>query len=431
LSIMNDVFIRNARFVLTPEDTHRYIVYENIDINIEEGIVTCIGKCSKPHGSILIDGRNKLVTPAYINGHTHAGMSFLKGSLPDHEFWEWLEKIWNIEKKIVSPELVYHSSRISCLEMLMNGFIGFVDMYFYPEETIRACQDYGLYILTGPLSTHRDNIEKFIRKYQNAERVKPIVNLHSLYSLSREELFEGFNIAKEYGLKIHIHISETRREVYHIWKKTGKWPIEYLYSENLLSNNVILVHLNWITSMELELIAEKKASMIICPHSTMRLATGGFTPVYEAMRKNIPLTMGTDGVSGDHYDPLTTIRELILLSRHNYWDTRMRIEKVYPYIVVNGYNISGIRGGIIRNGMPGHIIVYDIDTIRNTPLRKSNLLSRYILGYGFTPRYVLINGVIAFDHELIEKYVREINNSIEYLDRVSEKIDYYEGRIFE
>lgn len=429
---MSDIFIRNARFVLTPSDLSNVVVYEDKDISVENGKITCIGThCQKPRNALVINASNHVVAPAYINAHTHAGMAFLRGYLPDHEFWDWLRKIQYIEKRIVSRELVFHSSRLSCIEMLMNGVIGFIDMYFYPEETIKACADLGLYVSTGPITPTEEELKRFTAKFEGLNRVIPIINIHSLYQASYDDLFRSFELAEKYGLKVHMHVSETRREVFLIRKTTGQWPIEFLYKKNLLNEKVQLVHLNWVLSTELEYIAEKKASMILCPHSSMRLSVGGFVPVYEAMKRRIPLTVGTDGSSGDRLNVLSEIRELILLYRHNYWDARLKLRETYPYIVVNGYKIMGIRGGYIREGYPAHLVIYNIDLLRNTPITSRNLINRLVLGEGFTPHYVTVNGKIVYDHTIYDKMVEEMLDTIKYLEKLSQKIDYENGELIE
>ncbi|ADI31728.1 amidohydrolase family protein [Staphylothermus hellenicus] len=425
---MEDLFIRNARFILTPNSLDNTIVYENKDIVIENGIITCIGDhCSKPRGSLVIDASKHVITPAYINAHTRAGTAFLRGSMPDQEYWDLIRNKKILEEKLVSPELVFHSSRLSCAEMLLNGIMGFVDAYYYPEETIEACIDLGLHVSTGPSMPVEKELRSFLSKYKNIDKVHPIINIPNMNHSRLEELEQSFSLARKYGLKIHLQVSETRREVFLFKKHIGHWPIEYLYKKKLLGEDVYLVNANWVSSTELEYISEEKAALIICPHRSMRLAIGGFAPVYEAMRKHILLTVGTDDFTGDRMNVLSEIRELLLLYRHYYKDTRLRLGHTYSYTVVNGYRVMGIKGGSIKESYPANLVVYDIDALKNTPLHPQNLLSRLILGNGFTPHYVVVDSHVIYDSSKHDELVKKIQESIAFLERISQRINYETG----
>ena len=88
--------------------------------------------------------QNKAILPSFCNTHTHASMMFLRGIGEDKELFSWLnEDIWPREAKL-TPEMIYHLSRFALLEMIKTGTTLFADMYFYPQETIRAVQDMGI-----------------------------------------------------------------------------------------------------------------------------------------------------------------------------------------------------------------------------------------------------------------------------------------------
>ncbi len=423
------ILIRNARFIVSPLENYEISILENKNIFIEDNKIECIGDECGDKKDIVIDSSKHVVVPGLINAHTHAAMVFLRGSLPDAEFWEWLPRIIDIEEKLVNKKLVFHASRLACLEMLANGIVGFIDMYYHPLETLKACQEYGLFIATGPVykNEKRQQVEEFYKEAKKYRNHIPIVNIHSLYSQPEEELLEAHTFSLEKNIHLQIHVSETRKEVFLLKKKTGSWPVEYMYKKKLLDKNTILVHANWLTSTELEYVAEKRSYMVTCPHTSMRLAEAGFTPVYEALEKGIILGIGTDGSSGDRYNILDEMKELVLLYRHNYWDTRLSIKYVYPRLVLNNYKIIGIEGGIIKPGYPAHITLLRIDPIKHTPLKKDNVLARLILSSEFYVDYTIINGIIRYDSSLFEEYIDKVRNSLQYIERVADKIDYEKG----
>ncbi len=430
----NSILIKHAKYIVTPDETGKGTnILHNKDILVENGMITCISSsCSEtsPRGSFRINAEKHVVMPAMINCHTHAAMKIFKGSLPDKEFWEWLDKIVKIEEKIITKELVYQGSKLASIEMLLNGIIGFIDMYYYPDETVKAASEYGLLVRTGPYRP--DNAYAILSSIENYPNGYPLINIHSLYKNDPRIIDKMYTLAEKQGLPIHIHVSETRREVYLIRRKTGKWPIQYMYSHGWLNENVILVHLNWVLSSEIPLIKEKNAKVVNCPHSAMRLAEAGFCPVYEILREGIILGVGTDGSSGDRYNLLDEIRMMLLLYRHNYWDTRLKLPYLFSKIMVNSYRIFGIKGGVIKPGWPAHLSLFKIDAVRHRPLGASNLLASLILGGGAEADYVMINGGLVLTPEMKAKLYSDAER---VLDKIEEKllriIDYYDGELIE
>ena len=428
------VLIKNAKYIVTPDERgERIYILRDRDILVENGEIICISSsCNEvsPRGSIRINADKHVVMPAMINCHTHAAMKIFKGILPDKEFWEWLDKIVKIEEKIITKELVYQGSKLASIEMLLNGVIGFIDMYYYPDETVKAASEYGLLVRTGPYRP--DNAYTVLSSIRNYPNGYPLINIHSLYKSDPEIIDKMYAIAEGQGIPIHIHVSETRREVYLIRRETGQWPIQYMYSNGWLNENVILVHLNWILSSEIPLIKEKNAKVVNCPHSAMRLAEAGFCPVYEILREDIILGVGTDGSSGDRYNLLDEIRMMLLLYRHNYWDTRLKLPYLFSKIMVNAYKIFGIKGGVIKPGWPAHLSLFKIDTIRHRPLGTGNLLASLILSGGAEADYVMINGGLVLAPEMKTKLYGDAER---VSDKIEEKllriIDYYEGELIE
>ncbi len=427
------VYISNASFILVARHDYSFNVLTDESILVEDGVIKCIGpstSCSKPRGAYVIDGRKRIVAPAWINAHTHVAMYYLRGSLPDHGFWDWIGRIMKLEEETITPKLVYYSSLLGCIEMIMNGVVGFIDMYYYPVETAKACSSLGLITANGPASRDIKVISETLEELRAIKNTIPIINIHSLYLYEFETLAKLFEYASRNNLLKNIHVSETRREVYMVWKKTGYWPVEYMYRMNWLDDKTILVHLNWVMSHEVEYIAEKNARAVFCPQSSMRLAEAGFAPVYEMLSRGITASIGTDGSSGDRFNMLDEYKQLILLYRHNYWDTRLSIYWAYPRIVINGYRILGLNGGVVEEGYPSYLVVYKYDKIRNNPLTKTNVLPVIVYSDHPIAEYVISNNGIIYSPGEIGKLGETIDKALEWImDNAAGKIDYSRGRL--
>ena len=114
------------------------------DILIRDGVITDVSMECREKADRLVDGRNKVALPAFINGHTHAAMTLFRGYADDIPLKQWLEeKIWVLEAKLTEED-VYWGSKLACLEMIKNGITVFNDMYWHFEATARAASEMGI-----------------------------------------------------------------------------------------------------------------------------------------------------------------------------------------------------------------------------------------------------------------------------------------------
>jgi 5-methylthioadenosine/S-adenosylhomocysteine deaminase len=285
----------------------------------------------------VIDCQRSLLLQSFFNSHTHAAMTLFRNLGDDSVLQDWLSSIWELEARL-TPELVRIGSEKAIIEFLLTGTTGFLDMYFYELETARVAEEYDVKIMNGPtamwLSTTVEEVEKqfvdYVAKTREYKNVKPVLNLHSIYTLPQE-------FFKELGEKpvysdpvINIHVSETKEEVISSLKKYGVTPLVFLDKNKLVSEKSVLVHLGWITSEELEIVGGKKPWLVHCPAANMKLATGGFFPLKDLLDRGYTrILLGTDGAaSNDSLSMLQEARLALLLARNNYWSTRIRPQHV-------------------------------------------------------------------------------------------------------
>ncbi|ARM75717.1 amidohydrolase [Acidianus manzaensis] len=361
--------LRNCRFVIDYQK-----ILENVNIIVDNGKIKDIGKDIEGDE---IDCSNYVVTPGFINSHTHTGMIFLRGYHDDSELMTWLEKMWEYEKK-ATKEILRLSSEISVLEMLSSGTTGFVDMYFNPEDIKELTEKYGIRAAAG--YTFINNLfdpEEVSKKQLGLSKTGlfyPIVNVHSLYTSDKKTLEIANDIANEQDTWINIHLAETRKEIYETKLKYGKFPIEYLTDLNI--KNYQGVHLGWVASWEIEYLKNAR-SVTHCPTSNMKLATAGAFPFYEISEKGINVTLGTDGASSNNsLDIIREMKNAVLLQRHSYWDTRIKALHVFKAATYNGYKLLGINGGLIDKNQVADFALFDASELY--PLKKDRILSHIV-----------------------------------------------------
>jgi len=261
----------------------------------------------------VIDAKARMaLTPAFYNAHTHAAMTLLRGYADDMELFTWLnDHIWPAEARL-APEDIYHGTRLAILEMIHSGTVFFNDMYWHPQESIRAAQEMGVRAAIGTLYITGENgevlprnrmcNEELISQRDNyGELIQIALAPHSIYSVSHKILREIAHDSREYGMPVHIHASETAKEVSDCRiANNGKTPIECLHGLGLLGPRTILAHCVELTDNDIRLVEATGSVIAHCPCSNMKLCSGMFRFHDAVDIGGCRLAIGTDGCASNN-----------------------------------------------------------------------------------------------------------------------------------
>ena len=300
---------------------------ETVGLRCEDGRIAELGPGVEPRpGEATLDAAGALLIAPLINGHTHAAMTLFRGSGGELPLMRWLrELVWPIEAKL-EPEDVYWGARLACLKMIRTGTTRFWDMYWHPLQSARAARDAGLRAtIGGPLldaggDTKRVR-ETALRDLDQLEGLESDVGRtlapHSIYTASEGLLRWAGELAGERGLPIQIHLSETEQEVADCIKEHGLRPAAYLDRLGMLGERTVLAHGVWLDRSELELIAERGATVITNPVANLKLAVGGVFPYPAAREAGVAVGLGTDGAgSNDSLDLFSDLKTFALAQKH-------------------------------------------------------------------------------------------------------------------
>jgi len=259
----------------------------------------------------VIDGKRKVALPGLINGHTHIGMSLLRNYADDLPLHDWLtQKIWPVEAKLIGKD-VYWGSMLSIVEMIRSGITCFADMYFFMEEVGKAIEESGI---RGVLSRgtieeddeklNKEKIEYTRDLYKNwhgkaNNRIKVMVAPHAPYTCSPDYLKELIALADELNAGIHIHLSETKKEVDDSFEEHEKSPIKHVYDLGLFKRPTLAAHCVHVSSEDIEILKKNNVQVVNNPTSNLKLASG-FAPVEEMLNKGVNVALGTDGSSSNN-----------------------------------------------------------------------------------------------------------------------------------
>ena len=333
----------------------------------------------------VINAEGKVLIPGLVNTHTHLSMTLMRGLADDIPLETWLNNhIWPVEAEL-NGEHCYAGALLACAEMIKSGTTCFNDMYFFMDHVARAAEESGIrgmlshgMIDFGDEDKRRQEFKESIRIIKKCHntgngRIKVAFGPHSPYTCSKE-LLEGVKTeAAKHGVRIHIHVSETQKEVSDILETHGMRPFEYLDEMDFLGNEVTAAHAVWVSDREIEIIKEKNVKLSHNPSSNMKLSSG-ISPVAELLGKGICVSMGTDGpASNNNMDLLEEMKIAALLQKVNTMNpTVLAAEEVFKMATINGASALGLENeiGSIDLGKKADIVLVNMKTAHLTPFRN-------------------------------------------------------------
>ncbi len=325
-----------------------------------------------------------LLIPGLVNAHTHAAMNLLRGIADDLPLMEWLqEHIWPAEAQWLSEAFVHDGTQLAIAEMIRSGTTCFNDMYLFPDVTARAAQQAGIRATIGLVvidfpTPWADNAEEYLRKgldlrdeFKGDRLIRTALAPHAPYTVSEEPLREIATLANELDIPVHIHLHETAGEVQQSLDQHGIRPLQRLQELGLLSPNLMAVHMTQLEDEEIRTLAAHKASVVHCPSSNLKLASG-FCPTARLKALHVNTALGTDGAaSNNDLDMFSEMRIAALAAKGITGDaTRLKAHDVLEMATLNGARALHIddETGTLERGKSADITAIRLNTLETLPV---------------------------------------------------------------
>ena len=333
----------------------------------------------------ILEAEGTAILPSFFNTHTHAAMSLLRGYADDMSLDKWLtEYIWPFENKMTALD-IRNGSELAVKEMIASGTTFFSDMYFDIQETIDIVQKYGIraaigitFVESHSKSEQKDKLD-MLEKWEDPTggRIMLTVAPHAVYTVSSELFVKCADVARQRNLKLHVHLSETEKEVADCKAQHGMTPVRYLDDLGVLGPNVIAAHVVHIDEEEAEILAERGVTVVHCPCSNMKLSSGHFN--YALLEKaGCRVTIGTDGAcSSNNLDMREAMKFAALLAKDRSGNPQlMSAEDAFRIATRNGAEAFGIDAGAIEKGKLADAVLVDMNNIKMQPCH--NLISNWV-----------------------------------------------------
>jgi 5-methylthioadenosine/S-adenosylhomocysteine deaminase len=253
-----------------------------------------------------------VLLPGLINAHTHAAMTLFRGVADDLPLDRWLkERIWPAEMRLVSPEFIADGTALAIAEMLRGGITCFADMYFFPDTVAEVAAAAGMRAAVGMIvlefpNPWAENASECISKglaVHDAYRGHPLISTtfapHAPYSVTDESFRRVRQLADELEVPIHMHMHETEQELRDAVALTGQRPMARLESLGLLTPALMAVHATQLADQEIERLAHSGCSVIHCPRSNLKLASGACRSA-DLTAAGVNVALGTDGAASNN-----------------------------------------------------------------------------------------------------------------------------------
>ena len=343
-----------------------------------------------------INLHGNLLMPGFKDAHTHSPMTFLRSYADDMPLQDWLYKqVFPMEAKL-TPEMIYHFTKLAVLEYLTSGITASFDMYVEPEANARANLEMGFRtVLCGTLNDFKDSIETLEGFYQKYNQYHPLISyqlgFHAEYTTSEGLLRDLAALAGQYRAPVYTHLSETAAEVAGCEERYGSSPVKTLAEMGLWEYGGGGFHCVHVSEEDMDIIKEKGIYVVTNPASNAKLASG-IAPICAMLEREIPLAIGTDGPASnnclDMFREMFLVTGLAKLREQN--AAACPAEAVLKMATVGGAAAMGLKDcDCIAEGKQADLIVIDLHQPNMQP--EHNLVKNLV--YSGSKQNVLLTMV--------------------------------------
>ncbi|MCD7100321.1 TRZ/ATZ family hydrolase [Stenotrophomonas sp. MMGLT7] len=334
--------------------------------------------------------------PGLVNAHTHNPMTLLRGVADDLPLMTWLrEHIWPVETAVIGPEFVADGTTLAIAEMLRGGTTCANENYFFADVQAAVYKKHGFRALVGaaiidfPTAWAKSDDEYFARaaELHDQWRDDPLIGTsfapHAPYTVSDANFERVRMLSDQLEVPVHLHTHETEQEIIDSIRQYGQRPLARLERLGLVNDRLIAVHMTQLTEGEIHLCAEHGVSVVHCPESNLKLASG-FCPACALARAGVNLAIGTDGcASNNDLDMFSENRTAAILAKAVANDaTALDAATTLRASTLGGARALGFgeRIGSIEPGKQADLVCVDLSALETQPLH--HVLSQLIYATG-------------------------------------------------
>lgn len=372
-----DTLFSGATVVTMDESMH---VYTDGFVGVTDGKISYVGKNPPPEDAKpqkIIDATGLVLMPGLINCHTHLPMTILRGYADDYDLQTWLTKYMFPKEDRLDDRAVKAASLLGIAECLRFGVTSVSEMYDHVGAIAEAAAESGIKanISRGATMFLGDDFDfetfpacrELVRERAKWDgydhgRIKIEAGVHAEYTST----YQYWDAISEYaineGLRMQVHLSETKNEHETCLEKYGLTPAEILDCHHVFDVPTTAAHCVWLSESDRKLLAKRKVSAVHCPVSNLKLASG-VADVMAMVKDGMNVCLGTDGAaSNNNLDLFDEIKLAALLAKEKRHDpTAVAAPAALMMATVCGARAQGREHecGMIKKGLDADLILLD------------------------------------------------------------------------
>ncbi|MFX1264609.1 MAG: amidohydrolase family protein [Promethearchaeota archaeon] len=452
------VLIKNG-YVLTLDKTRRIIA--DGAVHIEDGKINSVGKTeelSDTKAELILDARNMIVMPGFIDTHVHLAQALIRGCADDVSLVDWLKSyVWVLQGNFTGDDGKV-SAELCMAEMIRTGTTSFLECMIHTrygfDKIAESVEKVGMrgalskivmdstgyadsedIMYHGMIEDRDACLEETDRMYSKWHgkadgRLQVWYGLRSLGAVTPDLFKEVVRLSREKDTRMTMHLGEVVDDVRFVRDNFEMGLTEFAQEMGLLGPDMVFAHGIHLDDADLNRLAVTQSNISHCPASNMKLASG-FARVPEMLELGVPVSLGCDGgPSNNTYDMIRELRLAALIHKAKADDPLVvTAEQAIEMATLGGAKAMGIAEtvGSLEPGKLADIILVDMNDLGLTP--NTNPVSNLVYsGSGYAVDTVMVNGrllmqgkkLLTLDEESVIQRAREHNQSL--MERADVKI---------
>jgi len=392
-----DLLIKNG-VVITMDPDNRVI--EDCDIAINDGEIIAIGKDLDYDSVETLSAKNCVVSPGFINGHTHVYQSTIEGIGYDMHFdpWNW-RFLFPVVSKI-KPRHAQAGAALAALELIKNGVTTVSDHWYlhtdmeniyrvtetFDQAGLRAQMVFGLLDQTfageqtdseymtmiQSEDTLVSEARRFHKEWHNKRRTTVALGPGSTEDISESMMIKTVELAKELDINVSTHVAGWIEINSYTMRHFGERDLEHFHSLGLTGPKGVMFHAVWLSDRELAIMAETNTKVVHCPVANAYLGYG-IAKISNMLSRGIKVGLGTDGAASYTYDMLEVARAAAMLQKAPQLNAEaITAEEIMAMLTLDGAAVLGIddHTGSIEVGKRADLAVVDFNRPHLLPVGR-------------------------------------------------------------
>ena len=350
----------------------------------------------------VIDCEGNLLMPGFKNAHTHSAMTFLRSKADDSSLHDWLFKEIFPREANLHEGCVKELAKVAILEYLSSGITAVLDQYFFPQEFIDTCNEFGFRSVSlgmydkdaRPVNDVLDLVNK--NNFEGSLSTV-VIGMHSEYT-GTDEMFDNTKVLLDKtGLPFYTHLSETSSEVEDCKNRRKMTPMEYFDSLHFFDKGGAIFHGVYLSDNDIYIIKEHDVTVVSNPSSNMKLASG-IAEIKKLLDNGVRVALGTDGPASNN--ALDMFREMYLVTGlqkiKNMDPVSIPAYEVIKMATVNGAYAMGLKeADTLEVGKLADLIMIDLSRPSMQPI--NNIINNLVYSGGKDcVKLTMVNGKILY-----------------------------------